>query len=378
METVIKIPFNKPFISGKEFDYIAETHANKQFSGDGLFTKRCQEWLEQKIKVKKALLTHSCTAAIEMGAILANIEPGDEVIMPSFTFVSTANAFVMRGAKPVFVDIRPDTLNIDENKIVAAISSRTKAIVPVHYAGVSCEMDKILDIAAQNGLIVIEDAAHALGSFYKGRALGSMGHIGTFSFHETKNIIAGEGGALLINDQQLVNRAEIVREKGTNRSQFSLGLVEKYTWVDIGSSYLPGEITAAFLWAQMEMADWITAQRALIWEKYQSAFEPLERSRKLSRPVIPEGCLHNGHIYYLLLNSPEERKTFINKMNSIGISCVFHYVPLHNSPYGLKVGKTQGNLDITTYKAERLIRLPIWPTLGKLQDVIIEKVFEII
>ena len=330
----MKIPFNKPYLGGKELWNIAQAHAKGQMAGDGSFTKQCQRWLEQRTGCRKALLTHSCTAALEMAAILADIKHGDEVIMPSYTFVSTANAFVLRGAVPVFVDIRPDTLNLDETKIEAAITPRTRAIVPVHYAGVGCEMDAIMAIAERRGLLVIEDAAQAILSRYQDRPLGSIGHLGTLSFHETKNIISGEGGALLINDSALAERAEIIREKGTNRSKFLRGQVDKYTWVDIGSSYLPGEIIAAFLWAQMEEADYISERRRSIWERYHLAFEALESEMLVRRPVIADGCAHNAHLYYLLMRDLQDRTAFIEAMKQVEINCVFHYVPLHTAPYG--------------------------------------------
>jgi len=308
----------------------------------------------------KALLTHSCTAALEMAAILADIQPGDEVIMTSYTFVSTANAFVLRGGVPVFVDIRPDTLNIDETLIEAAITSRTKAIVPVHYAGVACEMDTIMDIAQRHNLLVIEDAAQGIMSTYKGKPLGSIGHLGAYSFHETKNIISGEGGALLVNDERFVERAEMIREKGTNRGQFFRGQVDKYTWVDVGSSYLPGEVIAAFLWAQMEEAEQITRKRLAIWHQYHEAFESLEASGMVRRPVIPEDCIQNAHMYYLLLDSLDKRTAFINHLKVKGINSVFHYVPLHSAPAGLKYGRIHGDLSITNQLSERLVRMPLW------------------
>jgi dTDP-4-amino-4,6-dideoxygalactose transaminase len=354
------IPFNKPYISGKELWNIAQAHALGQMAGDGSFTKKCNTWLEQRTGCYKALLTHSCTAALEMAAILADIQPGDEVIMPSYTFVSTANAFVLRGGVPVFVDIRPDTLNIDEALIEAAITSCTKAIVPVHYAGVACEMDTIMDIAQRHKLFVIEDAAQGVMATYKGKALGAIGHMGTLSFHETKNITSGEGGALLINDPLLAERAEIIREKGTNRSQFFRGQVDKYTWVDIGSSYLPGEIIAAFLWAQMEEAESITNKRLDIWNQYQEAFIPLERAEKLRRPIISEGARHNAHMYYILLDSLEKRTSVIAKLKEKRVTSVFHYVPLHNSPAGLKYGRVHGTMTHTEDLADRLLRLPLW------------------
>jgi dTDP-4-amino-4,6-dideoxygalactose transaminase len=354
------IPFNKPYLTGKELHYIAEAHARGQLAGDGHFTKLCGTWLEHRTGCHKALLTHSCTAALEMAAILVDIQPGDEIIMPSYTFVSTANAFLLRGGVPVFVDIRPDTLNIDETLIEAAITARTKAIVPVHYAGVACEMDAIMDIANRHKLLVIEDAAQGVLASYKGRALGSIGHLGCYSFHETKNIISGEGGALLINDPALIERAEIVREKGTNRSNFFRGQVDKYTWVDIGSSYLPGEIIAAFLWAQMQEADSITTQRLAIWQHYHAAFEALEQGGRVQRPVILVGCNHNAHMYYLLLKDLVDRTELINAMKQHDINCVFHYVPLHTSPQGLVCGRATGELPVTTDLADRLVRLPLW------------------
>lgn len=355
-----RIPFNWPHMTGKELHYIAESHNNGRLAGDGPFTKRCHTWLEQRTGCKKALLTHSCTAALEMSALLADIQPGDEVIMPSYTFVSTANAFVLRGGVPVFVDIRPDTLNIDEAMIEAAITEKTKAIVAVHYAGIACEMDVIMDIANRHKLLVIEDAAQGVLANYKGRPLGSIGHLGCFSFHETKNIIAGEGGALLINTPQLVKRAEVIREKGTNRSRFFRGQVDKYTWIDIGSSYLPGEITAAFLWAQMQEADSITAQRVAIWNRYHAAFERLEQTGRLRRPVVPGDCNHNAHMYYLLLRDLSERTEFIDAMSRHEINCVFHYVPLHSSPAGQRYGRVHGSLDTTNMQSERLVRLPLF------------------
>jgi dTDP-4-amino-4,6-dideoxygalactose transaminase len=356
----MKIPFNKPHMTGKEMFYIAEAHSNGMLAGDGPFTKRCHSWLEAQTGSKKALLTHSCTAALEMAAMLLDIQPGDEVIMPSYTFVSTANAFVLRGAVPVFVDMRPDTLNIDENLIEAAITSNTKAIVPVHYAGVACEMDVIMDIARRHGLMVIEDAAQGIMSSYKGRPLGSIGHLGCLSFHETKNIISGEGGALLINDESLAQRAEIIREKGTNRSQFFRGQVDKYTWVDIGSSYLPGELIAAFLWAQMEAAGEITHRRLSIWNMYHQAFAVLENEGVLRRPILPKSCRHNAHMYYLLLSNFDSRTSFIEEMRHRGVATVFHYVPLHNSPAGQNLGRASGKLPVTTNLADRLVRLPLW------------------
>jgi dTDP-4-amino-4,6-dideoxygalactose transaminase len=354
------IGFNKPYLTGKELDLIADAHQRGQLAGDGFYTKLCSNRLEKLTGAQKALLTHSCTAALEMAAIIADIKPGDEIIMPSFTFVSSANAFVLRGGIPVFVDIRADTLNINEALIEAAVTKRTRAIVPVHYAGVACEMDSIMEIAKKYDLIVIEDAAQGINASYKGRALGSIGHLGTYSFHETKNIISGEGGALLVNDANFVSRAEIIREKGTNRSQFFRGQVDKYTWLDMGSSYLPGEITAAFLLAQLEEAEFITANRLEIWNEYHSVFGHLEESGQLRRPVVPPNCQHNAHIYYLLMKNLATRTEYIDVMKQNRINCVFHYVPLHSSPAGKKYGRTFGDLSVTDDVSDRLVRLPLW------------------
>jgi dTDP-4-amino-4,6-dideoxygalactose transaminase len=371
------IPFNKPYMTGKELWYIAQAHANYSLAGDGDFTKKCHDWLEKQTGCHKALLTHSCTAALEIAAILVNIEPGDEIIMPSYTFVSTANAFVLRGGVPVFVDIRPDTLNIDETKIEVAITSRTKAIVPVHYAGVACEMDTIMDIAHRHNLIVIEDAAQALMSSYKGKPLGSIGHLAAVSFHETKNIISGEGGALLINDDRFAERAEIIREKGTNRSQFFRGQVDKYTWCDIGSSFLPGELIAAFLLAQMEEAQSITERRLDAWGKYHEALAPLEQSGKIRRPVIPEGCQHNAHMYYILVESLEKRTEMIIRLKSQDINAVFHYVPLHTSPFGKDRGRAIGTLSNTLGLSDRLLRLPLWVGIEPHLQHVVDELFSI-
>jgi len=356
----VNIPFNKPYMTGRELGYIREAHALGHLSGDGPFTARCSAWLEQRCGSRRALLTHSCTAALDMAAILADIQPGDEVIMPSYTFVSTANAFVLRGAVPVFVDIRADTLNIDETRIAAAITPRTRAIVPVHYSGVACDMDRIMQIAHDHGLLVIEDAAQGTLATYKGRALGAIGHLGALSFHETKNIISGEGGALLVNDARLVERAEIVREKGTNRTRFLRGEVDKYTWVDVGSSYLPGEIIAAFLWAQMEHADGIIARRLALWSSYHDALARLEAAGHARRPIVPAECAHNGHMYYLILPSLQKRSAFIARLKAQGIQSVFHYVPLHSSPMGKKLGRAAGDMRNTVELSERLVRLPFW------------------
>lgn len=354
------IPFNKPYMTGKELHYIAETHARGHMAGDGHFTRLCNQWLEQRIGCRKAMLTHSCTAALEIAAIVAGIGAGDEVIMPSYTFVSTANAVALRGAVPVFVDIHPDTLNIDETKIEAAITSKTKAIIVVHYAGVACEMDAIMALAEKYNLIVIEDAAQAIMASYKGKPLGSFGHMAALSFHETKNLISGEGGALLINDLRFIEAAEIVREKGTNRSQFFRGEVDKYTWVNLGSSYLPGEIIAAFLWAQFEAADAIITQRLALWETYHAQLEFMEQRGKFRRPTIPQPCTHNGHMYYLIFPGLGQRTQFINDMRGKKVHTVFHYVPLHTSPAGKKLGRAHGELASTDRAGEQLVRLPLW------------------
>jgi len=368
-----KIPFNRPYLTGKELHNIAQAHTLGQLAGDGSFTKQCHQWLEESIGTKKALLTHSCTASLEMAALLADIQPGDEVIMPSYTFVSTANAFVLRGGVPVFVDIREDTLNLDERRIEAAITPKTKAIVPVHYAGVACEMDAILEIAQAHKLWVIEDAAQGILSTYKSKALGALGHLGCLSFHETKNVISGEGGALLVNEEDWVQRAEIIREKGTNRSQFFRGQVDKYTWVEVGSSYLPGEIIAAFLWAQLQEAEEITQQRLEIWNAYHEVFGQLEAQERLRRPIIPEHCQHNGHLYYLLLRDLQDRTQFIETLKDQGINCVFHYVPLHSSPAGKKYGRVSGYLSVTDIVSERLVRLPMWVGLANSLAELINK-----
>ena len=367
------IPFNKPYMTGRELWYIAQAHTNGHLAGDGMFTKKCHDWLETQTGAHKALLTHSCTASLDMAAMLADILPGDEVILPSYTFVSTANAFVLRGGVPVFVDIRPDTLNIDETLIESAITPRTRAIVPVHYAGVACEMDRIMNIAQRHQLVVIEDAAQAVMSSYKGKPLGTIGHLGAYSFHETKNIISGEGGALLVNDDRYTERAEIIREKGTNRSQFFRGQIDKYTWVDIGSSYLPGEVIAAFLWAQMEEAPSITQRRLDIWHRYHEAFSPLEKVGKLRRPIIPDDCQHNAHMYYILLENLEQRTRVIARLKEQGVNAVFHYVPLHNSPAGKRYGRTVGEMQHTDNLSDRLLRLPLWVGMDEAQDFVIEQ-----
>lgn len=356
----MKTPFNKPYMTGRELSYIAQAHKLARLSGDGAFTKKCSEWLVRKTGCKSALLTHSCTAALEMSAILADLRPGDEVIMPSYTFVSTANAVVLRGAVPVFVDIRADTLNLDEKKLEEAVTPRTRMIVPVHYAGVGCEMDAIMDIAQRHGLMVVEDAAHGILSAYKGLPLGSIGNLGCFSFHETKNIISGEGGALLVNDAGFAERAEIIREKGTNRGKFFRGEVDKYTWVDIGSSYLPGEIIAAFLWAQMEEAEEITRRRMSVWNAYHERLAGLERAGRIRRPVVPGHCAHNAHMYYVLAEDGELRENILSSLRKKGIGAVFHYIPLHDSQAGLKYGRASGSLGVTEDVSRRIARLPLW------------------
>jgi dTDP-4-amino-4,6-dideoxygalactose transaminase len=370
------IPFNKPHMTGRELAYIARAHERGQLAGDGIYTEQCHQWLETNTGASKALLTHSCTAALEMTAILGNLGEGDEIIMPSYTFVSTANAFVLRGAVPVFVDIREDTLNIDESQIEAAITDRTRAIVVVHYAGVACEMDEILRIARRHHLLVIEDAAQAILCTYKGRALGGLGDLGTLSFHETKNVISGEGGALLVNREDLVERAEIIREKGTNRSQFFRGQVDKYTWMDIGSSFLPSEMVAAFLWAQLEEVERITARRRSIWSTYHEAFSDLEEEGLLRRPRIPSHCEHSAHMYYLLLRDLDSRTRFIHELRAREISPVFHYVPLHNSPMGESLSPG-ASLPITEAASDRLVRLPLWIGLEQYQDRVIDAVREV-
>ena len=366
------IPFNKPYMTGRELSYIAQAHANGHLSGDGPFTRRCHGWLEARTNAHKALLTHSCTAALEMSALLLDLQPGDEVIMPSFTFVSTANAFVLRGAVPVFVDVREDTLNLDERLIEAAITPRTKAICVVHYAGVSCEMDEILDIARRHGLRVVEDAAQGILSTYRGRPLGTIGDLGALSFHETKNIISGEGGALLCRDAEYAERAEIIREKGTNRSKFFRGQVDKYTWVDAGSSFLPGEITAAFLAAQMDEADGITQRRMALWDRYHAWAESHEREGRLRRPIIPAHCTHNAHMYYLLLPGLEERTAFIAHLKSRGVQAVFHYIPLHSAPEGVRSSRAHGDLPVTCDISERLVRMPLWLGLEAHMDQVLQ------
>lgn len=357
-------PFNKPFTIGPELEYIADAVARGHLSGDGHYTRLCHRWLEEKLGAKRALLAHSCTAALEMAAMLCDIQPGDEVIMPSYTFVSTANAFVLRGGVPVFVDIRPDTLNLDEKLIEAAITPKTRAIVPVHYAGVACEMDAIMNIARRHRLLVVEDAAQAVLAEYKGRRPGAIGHLGCLSFHETKNVISGEGGALLVNDPALIERAEVIREKGTNRSRFFRGEVDKYTWVDIGSSFLPSELIGAFLWAQLERAETIIARRLRLCALYCEALQDLADAGLLMLPQPePEGVTGNGHMFYLLTRTAAERGALLAHLKAAGVHAVFHYVPLHASPAGRKFGRSAGALPVTVDLADRLLRLPLYYNL---------------
>ncbi|HEX8166307.1 MAG TPA: dTDP-4-amino-4,6-dideoxygalactose transaminase [Beijerinckiaceae bacterium] len=366
------IPFNRPTLAGKELDYVREAVERGQLAGDGAFTERCQQRLAQEIGAKAVLLTHSCTAALEMAALLLDIGPGDEAIMPSFTFVSTANAVVLRGGVPVFVDIRPDTLNIDESLVEDAVTAHTKAIFPVHYAGVPAEMDAIGAVARRHGLAVVEDAAQALGSTYRGRTAGSLGTLAAFSFHETKNVISGEGGCLAINDPALVERAEIVREKGTNRKRFFRGEVDKYTWVDVGSSFLPGELIASFLYGQLEASDAIRADRHASWTAYDAALRPF-RDRGVRTPAVPPHCRHNAHLYYLILPAAETREALIAAMKADGIMTPFHYVPLHASPAGRRLGRAAGGLPVTEDLSARLVRLPLYPRMGDALHRVIDR-----
>ncbi len=354
------INFNVPPYTGKEMDYIKECVENQKICGDGIYTKKCNEWIEKKTGTTKCLLTTSCTHALEMAALLADIQPGDEVIMPAYTFVSTADAFVLRGAVPVFVDIRPDTMNMDENLIEAAITDKTKAIAPVHYAGVACEMDKIMELARKYNLYVIEDAAQGIMASYKGKALGTIGDFGCFSFHETKNYSMGEGGALLIQDESHVEEAEIIREKGTNRSKFYRGQIDKYTWVNFGSSYLPSDMNAAYLYAQLEMAEEINDDRLVCWNRYYENLKSLQEEGFVELPVVPEGCVHNAHMFYIKVKDIEVRTALIDYLKSQGIMSVFHYIPLHTAPAGLKYGRFHGEDKYTTRESERLTRLPMF------------------
>ena len=356
----MKITFNRPFIIGNELDYIRQAVEASQLSGNGIFTQKCHAWICDTFGATKALLTHSCTAALEMAAILADISPGDEVILPAYTFVSTANAFVLRGAIPIWCDIRPDTLNIDETRIESLITPRTKAIIPVHYAGVSCEMDTIMEIAARHNLLVIEDAAQGVNATYKGRFLGTIGHLGCYSFHETKNLISGEGGALVINDPRFNERADIIWQKGTNRAAYHRGEVDKYTWVDLGSSYLPSELVSAFLYAQLEQADRINATRLAHWQQYSQNLQPLAATGHLYLPTIPSECGHNAHMFYILLPTAEQRDALMDNLRQAGIISVFHYIPLHTAPMGRTFHTPPPTLPVTESIAPRLLRLPMF------------------
>ena len=369
------IHFNVPPVVGNELQYMEEAIKNRKICGDGIFTKKCSAWMEEKTGTAKALLTTSCTHAIEMSAILSNIQPGDEVIMPSYTFVSTADAFVLRGAKVIFVDIRPETMNIDERLIEEAVTERTKAIVPVHYAGVACKMDEICDIAKRHNLFVIEDAAQGVMSFYKGRPLGTLGDYGCYSFHETKNYSMGEGGALLIKDPKNIERAEIIREKGTNRSKFFRGQIDKYTWMDAGSSYLPSDLNAAYLWAQLEKAEEILNDRMASWNLYNQLLKELEEEGYIRLPEIPEECTHNAHMFYIKTKDLEERQNLTSFLKAKGVGAVFHYIPLHSAPAGKKYGEFFGKDIYTTSESERLLRLPLY---YKLSNDSIEKIVEAI
>lgn len=370
------VPFNQPYATGAELGYVEEAIAAGHLSGNGAFTRRCNAWLCERAAVAAALLTHSGTAALEMAAILAGIEPGDEVIMPSFTFVSTANAFVLRGAVPVFVDVREDTLNLDERLLEAAVTPRTRAIVAVHYAGVGCAMDAISAVAARHDLLVVEDAAHGLGASWRERPLGSLGDMAALSFHETKNVSCGEGGALLLRERDWLRRAEVIHEKGTDRCRFLRGEVDRYTWESIGSSYPPSEINAAFLWAQLEAAEWITAQRMAVWERYHEGLAALEAAGRLRRPVVPPDCRHNAHMYYVLVPCGR-RDAFIEELDRRGVNAVFHYVPLHSSPAGARYGRPSGGLTVTDAMSERLVRLPLWVGMEDAQvEHVVASVFE--
>lgn len=371
------IPFNKPYYNNETFDNIKQALVSRHVSGDGVFTKKSSEWMENKFNCKKILLTHSCTAALEMMAILTNIQSGDEVIMPSYTFVSTANAFLLQGATPVFVDIREDTLNIDENLIEEAITDKTKAIVPVHYAGVGCEMDKIMKIAKKHDLKVLEDSAQGFASKYKGKDLGTIGTLGAISFHETKNIGSGEGGALYINNPEYIQNAEIIREKGTNRSSFFRGEIDKYTWVKPGSSYLPSDIIAAYLYSQLTESEQIINKRLKDWETYHSAFKDLETKGLLRRPIIPKECTHNAHIYYILLPDLETRSNLITYLKEKEIHTVFHYVPLHLSPAGKEYARYNGDMKNTNELSDRIVRLPLFYTLtDEMQNEVIQAIYD--
>jgi dTDP-4-amino-4,6-dideoxygalactose transaminase len=371
---MIRIPYHRPTMGDAEFDYVRKALASGQLAGDGSFTKRCHALLEWRTGAPRALLTHSGTAALELAALLAELKPGDEVIMPSYTFTSTANAFVLRGAVPVFVDIRRDTLNLDETLVEQAVTRRTRAIVPVHYAGVGCAMDAILDIAKRRGLLVIEDASQGFDATYRGRPLGTFGQLGVLSFHETKTVMCGEGGALLVNDLAMGERAEIVREKGTNRSAFFRGMVDQYTWVDVGSSYLPSDILAAVLLGQLEATDQVTRRRHALWSRYHAGFSELETKGLVHRPAVPAHCRHNAHIYWILLPSLDARRQVIERLRASGIQAVFHYVPLHSSPAGRRFGRPAAPLHVTDDVSDRILRLPMWAELGDAVDEVIERV----
>lgn len=360
-----EIPFNRPRLVGNEHAYIDQALMSGKLSGNGPFARRCAEDLERRLDAERVLITPSCTAALEMAGILANLRPGDEVIVPTFTFVSAANAIALWGAVPVFVDSLPDTLNVDPDAVAAAITPKTKAIVVVHYGGVACKMEKLRALADEHELVLIEDAAHSLPGSWNGRPLGSIGHLATFSFHETKNVHCGEGGALAINDPEMVTRAEIIQEKGTDRSRFFRGEVDKYTWQDIGSSYLLSEVCTAFLWAQLEQLDEVTDGRRAVWSRYHEALEPLEEASILRRPVVPDGCEHSGHLYYLLMENEAERDEMIKRLGEDGVRGVFHYVPLHNSPAGSRFGRTAGSVDVAVSASSRLLRLPLWSGMGE-------------
>ncbi|RUO62630.1 dTDP-4-amino-4,6-dideoxygalactose transaminase [Pseudidiomarina insulisalsae] len=372
------IEFNRKPYTGNEDQYILEALQSPKMSGDGTFTKHCHQWFQQQLGCAKALLTPSCTHSLEMAALLINVQPGDEIIMPSYTFVSTANAFVLRGAKIVFVDVRPDTMNIDEQRIEAAITERTKAIVPVHYAGVGCEMDTIMELAEKHDLFVIEDAAQGMMSTYKGKPLGTLGHIGCFSFHDTKNYTSGgEGGLLIVNDENLVERAEILREKGTNRSKFLRGAIDKYTWVDVGSSFLPGELQAAYLWGQLQQADTINKQRRQSWQHYYDRLQDLQQQGRVELPQVPDNCVHNAHIFYLKAADIDERSALIEHLKARDIATAFHYIPLHSAPSAHTHARFHGDDRFTTQESERLIRLPMWYGLSHDQrEHIINAIYE--
>lgn len=367
-----RIPFNKAHVTGREVLYISEAQAVGQLTGQGRFTRRCSDWLGRRTGAAEALLTHSCTAALEMSALLCDVGPGDEVIMPAYTYVSTANAFALRGARPVFVDIRPDTLNLDETKVAAAITPRTRVIVPVHYAGVGCEMDTLLALARRHDLLVVEDAAQGILAGYRGRPLGSMGAFGSLSFHETKNISCGKGGALLINDTDRVARGERIHQCGTDRRGFERGEVARYTWQDLGSAFCSNELSAAYLWAQMEEADSITGRRLALWHAYHDALAAAESEGRLRRPVVPAHCQHNGHMYYVLLPERAQRDRVLERLRRQGIHAVFHYVPLHSAPAGQRLGRSATPLPVTEDIAGRLLRLPLWPGMEGVQPQVIE------